>query len=30
MFIEEPEYLEEDKVAVQRATVDITYRLTLL
>ena len=30
MTIEEPEYLLEDKVAVQRATVDITFRLTLL
>lgn len=27
--IAEPEYLEDDKVAVQRATMDITYRINL-
>lgn len=26
----EPEYLVEDKVAIQRATLEITYRLTLI
>jgi hypothetical protein len=30
MVIADPEFLVEDKVAVQRATVDITFRLTLL
>ncbi len=30
LFIDEPQFLEEDKVAVQRATMDITYRITLL
>lgn len=30
MSIAEPEILSEDKVVVQRATVDINYRLTLL
>lgn len=30
LIIELPEYIEEEKVAVQRATMNITYRLTLL
>lgn len=30
LFIDEPEYLTDDKVAIQRATMNITYRLTLL
>jgi hypothetical protein len=30
LAIAEPEYLEQDKVAVQRATMNIQYRLTLL
>jgi hypothetical protein len=30
MVVSEPEFLLEDKVAVQRATFDVTYRLTLL
>jgi cobalamin-dependent methionine synthase I len=30
LTISEPEYLVEDKVAVQRATMDITYRINLI
>lgn len=30
LVIDEPEYLTDDKVAIQRATMNITYRLTLL
>jgi hypothetical protein len=29
LTVSEPEYLVEDKVAVQRATMDITYRINL-
>jgi hypothetical protein len=29
LLVSEPEYFEEDKVAVQRATMDITYRINL-
>lgn len=30
LAIDEPEYLVDDKVVIQRATMNITYRLTLL
>lgn len=30
LVVEEPEYLLEEKVAVQRATMDITYRFNLI
>lgn len=30
LLVSEPEYLLEDKVAVQRATINVTYRVTFL
>lgn len=30
LSVSEPEYLVEDKVAIQRATMNVTYRLTLI